>query len=674
MSDSLEAAIHLSLKDEVSAALRKIAEDVLGLHGHFDKLQGQLSGIASGLAKIGAASGMAILIADTVKANAALERQVNIFRLAGNTAAEAAEARKAAYKSAVEVRGVDVVEQMKLLRELSSALQDNPGARDVLPDFARAKSVISFATGRDNDEDTTRLAKMIELRGGAVNRETEKIDPKLFQSELDAAVKALVVGQGLLTTNDLQQMIKQGGPAMKNFHGHAETFWADYLAAAEDMGGSRAGTATTAIARQILGGIMTPNVKSEWEKLGMLNATGWHHDKKGNVVIDDPAKAIHGYDDFLHGGVKDFVDKDMRPAFKKHGIDTPEKQNAELYQFGSTETARRMYGLYLSNDPQIKAVIERYKKAMGLDGFDKVVNHDFTHNLESVGAALHTFATALGSISDWINRLAKKTSDHPEIATGVTWSSAAALGVAGWGAIQIGKTLMGGFGLSTAASQLTGAAVALDGAAAKLGGASMLAGGLPGASAKSSVIGAGQRLPLFINMGSLLFNMPDMGDNIKPDAHGEWGIAATVNGWMDKHLPNWMSHAQGTPTTVGPDGKGGILSGIGSFFGNIGSAFTSDVQKLPGQVDPAIHGAIGSIGAKLAAAISTLGNTAAAIKGPPVIKQASVTVNHTTKIDGRVLARSTSQHLARLFEHPTSAPAHDNYRGYIGPDAQTVTT
>lgn len=575
MAVEFEAALHLIGKDDASAMLRKVMADVLGLHTGVTKLNDALKQITSGAIKIGAALGMAEFIADLNTANGLLERQINIFKLAGNSAADAEAMRKAAYQSAIQVRGVDVVEQAKLARELSAALQDNPGALKVLPDFAKAKAVIGVATGRDDEDMTTRIAKMIELRGGAINETTQKLDPELFRKELNAATKALIAGQGLISANDLQQMIKQAGAAGKNFRGNPEAFWRDYLAAAEDMGGSRAGTAITAVARQYLGGIMTPKVAEEFNRLGMLNKEGWH-EQKGKIVIDDPSKAIKGYQELLHGGVRELVEKVIRPTLDAHGYNTDEKRNAELYSFASTETARRLLGLYLSNAAQIKAVGERYDKTSGTEGFDKVVKGDFLYNVDAIGKSFHTLATSLGAaaqvapmlggIADGINKLAAAAAAHPAIGSTITFGGgAAAAGLGIYGAYQVGKGIksaLNGFGLPAAATELTVAAKLLDSAATKLlagpGGARAL---VPFAAAEAATggglgpktanaIGWFRKYFLGVNLASLAFGA---GDAFKDDGKGHMTFEPiygkqvdAFNKWYQQTMSgHWWSRIMG---------------------------------------------------------------------------------------------------------------------------------
>jgi hypothetical protein len=59
---------------------------------------------------------------------------------------------------------------------------------------------------------------------------------------------------------------------------------------------------------------------------------------------------------------------------------------------------------------------------------------------------------------------------------------------------------------------------------------------------------------------------------------------------------------------------------------------------------------------------------------PPGNNIKTIQVHTAINVDGRVLARTTSDHLAQMYEHPTTGPFADGYRGYWPADMQTVTT
>jgi hypothetical protein len=321
-----------------------------------------------------------------------------------------------------------------------------------------------------------RIAKMIELRQGAIDHALHKIDPVKFDKELDAAVKALQIGQGLITANDLQQIIKQAGPMAKGME--PMKFWATYLAAVEEMGGARTGTAMTAVARQVLGGIMTPAVKQEWADVKMLDPDhkGWHQSKKG-PVIDDPKKAIVGYDVFNNEGMQAFVDKVVKPHLIAAGYVTDKQINAELYKFGSTETARRLYSLYLTGQEQVEAEQRKIEGAKGLDAYDQIYKGgDYQQGIDSLTKSIQSLEEAAGGpagqvigsmatkIGEQINALAKTLHDNPQLVEIGTYALTAAAGLAVLsgslltfiGALRVGGWILGG----PAAAGAAGAAAA----------------------------------------------------------------------------------------------------------------------------------------------------------------------------------------------------------------------
>ncbi|MCJ2077912.1 hypothetical protein MKK68_20075 [Methylobacterium sp. E-016] len=453
---------------------------------------GVLDTIAMGPTESGILAGMNVerIGGGILHRSGELQRQTNLFKMAGNSQSDAALGLQAAYNSARTVPDINVTEQFKLFRELSAATQDNSGSAALLPEVAKARSVISAATGRENEEDMRRLFKFIELRGKAIDPKQHKIIPKMFVEELDAATKALVVGQGLLTTNDLQQFVRQAGPMAKGMS--SDDLYMSALAAMEDMGGARTGTSLSAVGRQFVGGTMTSKVAGVLKDFGLLTGQGQEVSDAGKITITEPAKAIKGYDTLTKGTFKDFIDKEVRPALEAKGITSRDDQNKQVYRIFGTDTARRMGSLYLSSPEQVDALGHRYKQAMGINAYDNLLGggKDFETASKGVSEAFTTLKTALGdaqgiapmlnTIAHAIAGLADAVKDRPGVGT------AATLGVVGTGAAAMGygtlKTLTG-FGLPAAATQLSTAAVALEAAAVKLGGGSAVAGAAGAAGA-----------------------------------------------------------------------------------------------------------------------------------------------------------------------------------------------
>lgn len=546
-----------------------------------------------------------------------LQRQTNIFKMAGNSESDAALGLQAAYKSARLVPDINVTEQFKLFRELSAATQDNAGSAELLPEVAKARSVISAATGRENDEDMRRLFKFIELRGHAIDPKQHKIIPKMFIEELDAATKALVVGQGLLTTNDLQQFVRQAGPMAKGMS--SEELYTSALAAMEDMGGARTGTSLSAVGRQFIGGTMTSKVAGVLNEFGMLTGKGQDVSDAGKITITDPSKAIKGYDTLTKGTFKDFIDKEVRPALEAKGIMSRADQNKQVYRMFGTDTARRLGSLYLSSPEQVEALGHRYKQAMGIGAYDKVLGggKDFETATKGIHEAFTTLKTALGdaqgiaplanSLAHALAGLAEVVKDKPEVGTTAT------LGVVGAGAAAIGygtlKTLTG-FGLPAAATQLSGAAVALEAAAIKLGGGSAvkdvaqaapLAGfGLPGIVAGTVAAGAfgiyaqSKMMPDQLKQRGAGGFDPATGTGV--DTNPMSGMAPDrpwLMDWWKRHAPTILGgdalkeeaakvgKAAGVATATGFGGED--FSGAGSKAGaSIIAGFLSALAKLGG--------------------------------------------------------------------------------------------
>ena len=577
-----DVGIHLAATDGVSGVLASISKSLLGLHGSVEKLNKGFRTMHLGIAGAATAAGsikLGHVVTDLVKANAELQRQQNLFRLAGNSADDMAKATQAAYKSAVAIPNVNVAEQFKLYRELAGATQDNAGSMAVLPDVAKAKSVIEAMTGKAGDEDMKRLFKFVELRQTAIDHETHKIDPEKFKQELQWATKALVAGQGLLTSNDFLQLVKQAGPMAKGQS--AEQLFGDALAVMEDMGGARTGTSMTALGRQVFGGIMTGKVGDKWRDAGMLNQEGWHLTKAGHVQIDDAKKAVKGYDILDKEGAVAFVEKALRPAFEKMGITNRNDQNKKLYEFGSTDTARRLMSLMLAPE-QIKLVQQRLKEAMGGEGFDKLFDgNDYKTSVQAFHQSMETLKTSIGdaaavspllmSFAHGIAKFADFIKDHPSIGAVAT--------IGGAGTAAVGTAVGGGL-IGIAGWRLISAAGALEGAAASLKLASVPGGAAAVGGAAASTVGGAAAAVGGVSLGTIFGAFALVGGTLGL-------IAGTASDTVKKaltdafggnklNLPDLNKKpVQGMPGD--PDGR---MPGKGPFIPQMPPEMAAQVEKI----------------------------------------------------------------------------------------------
>ena len=699
---------------------------------------GVLDTVAMGPQHNGVFAGLNVQHATTglLDASGELQRQVNLYRLGGAAPSDVLAGRNAAFRSATQVPDVGVAEQMKLLRELSGATGDEAGARTVLPDAAKAMSIMGAVAGRKSEEDMKRLFKFIELRGVAIDENTHKIDPEKFNSELTYATKAMVAAQGLVTSSDMLQFAKQAGPMAKGMSG--DQLFATFLASMEDMGGSRSGTSLTAVGRQFLGGIMTGGKVGRLDELGLLNKAGVDRSDPDKLKITDPTKAIKGYEVLTDPtqGFGAFVEKILRPAMQSHGITDRQKQNEELYRSIGTDTARRQIGLFLSGKEQVEMVADRYKKAMGgAEGYDKIfgAGQDFQTSSKALGESIHTLKTALGdasgiapmmmSLAKAVTGFADTVKDSPALASTATLggvgASAALLGYGGL------KTVTG-FGLPAAATQLSAAAVALEGAAAKLGGGDvakdvaknaapgglLAALGLTGITLGTAAGGAfaayatAKTMPKVAAEKGATGIDPATGGGMDANPMGGMGPSRPyLQDWWKKNAPTFLG---GAANEAGKGAALEVLSGFKTASFNpegtaAGSAITAGFKSADfagagaaagAAAASALSSALSKVslsvptGAIQAASLRTAGTTAprgagrsptvtsvsapVPTAGPPPARPQIVQVNSTLNMDGRRVAAGVTRHQVADAHHPRSTGGMDGHGQWRPPGTLTT--
>jgi hypothetical protein len=286
-----------------------------------------------------------------------LNDAVTILEQRGFSGDQVGELETQAYQIALATPGRNVAAILRDAGALRGVLGQQEGAQDpigdvraTLPQVERtAAAISSIMPSASTDQAMHILMKAIELRGGLIDEKTHKIDPAKFSRELESIYKVIVAGGGMISPNDMLNVMQQAGPMARMME--ADEFYKMMMAAIMDMKGNRAGTALSAAGRQMFGGVMSKKTAHEMEALGLLPPDSAVSEGMG-VKLTPEARAM--LDKEMSGGLLAFVSNYLRPALESHGYTTVAQQNAELYRVGSTETFRRLLALYLQNQDQVE--------------------------------------------------------------------------------------------------------------------------------------------------------------------------------------------------------------------------------------------------------------------------------------------------------------------------------
>ena len=456
----------------------------------------------------------------------------------------------------------------------------------------------------------------------------------------------IVASGGFINANKALQLMQQAGP-MARMQTDADTFYKGIMTAVMDMSGNRAGTALTAVGRQLLGGQMTMPKAEELERLGILPPRGpttWHKAGTGVYVAPGALKGEDIIKDPLRGMSEWFKDI-LVPAMKGAGITKNADVQQELYRAFGTETARRMAGLYLQNMAQISRDAALYDKVNPDLAYKGIAKHDYAANLDNLSKSIENFGQAVGSpsvgtainymrgISSVLNSISKQAAQHQE-------ATQKALEAAAGGALALG-----GAGLW----KLGGGALKWLG----IGGEGGFGGALAGVSRL-----AGRMYPL----AAVTMILDDLLSGYK---YKFADLPTAPTGpqvvFSRGHAANALKEAGYTPNSLASEmSREASRAKAYTDLGKIGDQIQGVLEKIPGQVQPAIAN-LASIGGQIAAAINGIAASAraAAAAIPAGAPGQAVTIHNVTNLDGRKVAENTSSHIIRAVRTAGNAGYFD---------------
>ena len=372
------------------------------------------------------------------------DQQILLKNMGGISDAEISKTTGMAQSATLSVIGTTIAENMKGMRELMGVMPSLDEAREKYPEVMRVAKQLEAITGKPAEDSLQTLAKAVELRGGGMNPLTHQLDPDRFAKEVQAAGAAIGASGGLVNDRSLYQFMQTAGPAARLMQDPI-AFYKSALTAIMDMGGFRAGTATTALDRQLLGGKMAWPTAVEMDRLGLLVPGKFR--KGGTGTIVDPG-GIQGEDIIKdpNQGLDAWANKILMPALTAKGITSQADVMQTLIKVFGTSTGQRLGALYVQNGPQIERDKQMIDKYNSITAYQNLSNGSYALNLENATKAFSNMMESVGSAStpaaisvmktfaDSMNAVAGAALKHPQAASDVTmgvFGSAAALVVGG---------------------------------------------------------------------------------------------------------------------------------------------------------------------------------------------------------------------------------------------------
>ena len=424
MADIYRIGIAISLTNNVSAALRIIQRDVLGLGESVDLTQGKMNRLK--LAVIGAGTAFAGLAALKgfellAKAGGELLDQQQRILASGATHADLAKETATAYQM-MSISGSELVQNLKMVADLRSVLGfKNLGeAQALAPSMMKAGIAAGNMTGIDPEKAAYNIALIEDRLGYTLNQKTGQLDAARA-GDMAKLIDAIIAG-----TNgrvDTRQLLNFSQRALASGKLLSTEGLVNLVPVIQAMGGDIAGTALTAYDKAFVGGVMTTRGTSWLERLGLVGRRSVHREGAGYARLDPDAIAgsgIAGLDP------QTWVNRYLIPALRREVGPKGSLQDMlkVLAQSGFANTTVRFLSELVGSSVQNAKDVQNIQVAAGTDQYSKIMQSltgaegNFTSALQSLWQALGLPAakmgvTILNSLSAGIRNFVQWVGAHP---------------------------------------------------------------------------------------------------------------------------------------------------------------------------------------------------------------------------------------------------------------------
>lgn len=432
MIDVFKVGVHIGMTTNSSQVIATMMRELLGVRVAAGEVEKSLHSI--GKAALGAAAvfvgwevGKSILHA--IEHNRELNRELEKTKQLGGIWVENIGAvRSQAIQTQMDAPTTTYSNNVRLAREIGMTLGHPDAALPMLTEAAKAAFVVSHATGENQETIMKNIMRTADSRGhifkmGADGK--EHVDPAMLHEEIEAASKALILGQGFITSGDLLQAAKMGGLASRGQS--AGVFYPTITESSIMLGASKTGVAETGLIQQFIGGTMTKKVAEHLTEAGLLHPGEWHSGKSGGVVVKaGVAQRFAG----VNSDPQAYFSTGEGAAAIKHYAEKNHITNmmAILQLFGR-QTTQRLVADFMGNAPQFERAREIFGGIGSISSqYKELMAHDIDANMIAVSAAWKSFMeafsdagaplviTILHDLTAAIQFLAHATAEHPETA------------------------------------------------------------------------------------------------------------------------------------------------------------------------------------------------------------------------------------------------------------------
>lgn len=432
MIDVFKVGVHIGMTTNSTQVLQAMLRELAAVHmsaRNVEKSLGNIAKVAIGVGAVFIGWEVTRGLWHAIEHNRELNKELEKTKqLGGAWAANIGITRAQAIATQGEVPTTTFSNNVRLAREIGMTLGHPDAALPMLSEAAKAAYVVSHATGEDQEAIMKNIMRTADSRGhifkvGSDGK--EHVDPTMLHEEIEAAAKALILGQGFIKSGDLLQMARMGGLATRGQS--ADVFYPTGVESAIMLGASKTGVAETGLIQQFIGGTMTKKIAEHLTEAGLLHAGEWHSGKSGGVVVNS------GVAQRFAGVQSDpqayFATGPGATAIKEYADKNHISNMMAILQLFGRQTTQRLVADFMGNAPQFDRAREIFGGIGNISGqYKELMGHDLDTNIIAISAAWKSFMEAfsdagtpavihiLQTLTGAIQWFARATAEHPEAA------------------------------------------------------------------------------------------------------------------------------------------------------------------------------------------------------------------------------------------------------------------
>lgn len=371
MVDVYKIGVSIALQNNVSAGLKVIQRDVLGVNAALKTTSAKLA--ALGLGAVFAGAGALDAFKGLAKAGGAVLDAQNKMLQLGISHRDVVRETMVAYQN-IGIAGTTIATNLDNLRLLRGVLGSLPAANAALPGFAKAQFVLNADKYSGSQIDM--ILKAMDIQGAFVNKKTGRLDPKLFNTGINEAISAILTTGGLLNGRQFYQATRLMGAAAsaQSVQGYLNST-TEILASI----GNRGARGIQDAAPLFIGGSMSGAQTKLLERIGLLRSKNVEYMGGGRYFTD--TSKMRGGTLLAQGDIVDYLHDYFLQAAKAAGM--------SALQAGSllTKPLGTVISFINSNWPQIQRSQQQQAQAAGTDQYSVA--------MASLSGAEQNFQTAL---------------------------------------------------------------------------------------------------------------------------------------------------------------------------------------------------------------------------------------------------------------------------------------